>query len=140
MDKPSYQVQEGQSFDITLKVEQSDQKYLDGEIIVSVLTSTMEDNTASEKILPTLTLTAHTNVIWYIVFHFYVGAGKDYVFLQINVTFSSNLTSHTINIQTLSDEEVEGGEIFSIALSSSAPNVFLDPVFTPVSIEDTTCS
>ena len=61
MNKPSYQVQEGQSFDITLKVEQSDQKYLDREIVVSVLTSTMEDNTASEKILPTLTLRAHTS-------------------------------------------------------------------------------
>ena len=63
---------------------------------------------------------------------------EDFMIVPEQLTFDSNDTSRTVNISAMRDDDVEGNEMFTISLNSSAPNLAFRPATATVTITDLT--
>ena len=64
---------------------------------------------------------------------------EDFMFVSEQLTFDSNDTSRTVSISAIGDDDdVEGNEMFTISLNSSAPNLAFRPATATVTITDLT--
>ena len=63
---------------------------------------------------------------------------EDFTFVPEQLIFDSNDTSRTVSISATVDSNVEGNEMFTISLSSDAPNLAIQPAIATVTITDLT--